>query len=105
MADCYQESCPWRVKDCSSPRSCQCVACQNRYDGTACYATDHAEGYRLGKEDTEAGGKGNNVPTNMPPTCTGCQYIDEQCAPCASCIRAKKYADYYRRPPERQEDL
>lgn len=43
MTDCYQEGCPWRVKDYSSPRSCQCVACPNRYDGTACYATDHTE--------------------------------------------------------------
>lgn len=42
---------------------------------------------------------------NEPLTCTGCQYLDEQCAPCASCIRAQKYADYYHRPPERKEDL
>lgn len=53
-----------------------------------------AEGYRLGKEDTEA----------EPLTCTGCCYLDEQCVPCAHCIRAAGYADYYRRPPERQED-
>ena len=51
MADCYQENCPWRIKGYSSPRSCQCVACPNRYDGTTCYATDNAEGYRLSKED------------------------------------------------------
>lgn len=54
MADCYQENCPWRIKDCSSPQSCQYVACPNRYDGTTCHATDNTEGYRLGKEDVEA---------------------------------------------------
>ncbi len=54
-----------------------------------------ADGYRLEKEDAET----------EPLTCTGCCYLDEQCAPCASCIRAQKYADYYRRSPERQEDL
>ena len=48
------------------------------------------------EEDTSVGGKGNNAPTSGPLTCTGCQYLDEQCAPCASCIRAQKYADYYR---------
>lgn len=96
MADCYKEGCPWRVKDYSSHRSCQCVACPNRYDGTTCYASDHTEGYRLGKEDAEAGGKDNNVPANKPLNCTGCRYLDEQCAPCASCVRAQKYADYYR---------
>ena len=36
------------------------------------------------------------TPKNEPLTCTGCCYLDEQCAPCASCIRAQKYADYYR---------
>lgn len=28
--------------------------------------------------------------------CTGCFYLDEDCAPCAHCIRAAGYADYYR---------
>ena len=55
MADCYQESCRWRIKDCSSPQSCQCVACPNRCDGSTCYATDNAEGYRLEKEGEENG--------------------------------------------------
>ena len=40
------------------------------------------------------------TPPNEPLTCEGCYYIDEQCAPCAHCMRAKGYADYYRRPPE-----
>ena len=40
------------------------------------------------------------TPQNEPLNCTGCQYLDEQCAPCASCIRARRYKDYYRRPPE-----
>lgn len=31
-----------------------------------------------------------------PLKCTGCFYLDEQCAPCAHCIRATGYADYYR---------
>ena len=34
-------------------------------------------------------------------TCVGCCYIDEQCAPCASCIRAQKYADYYCCSPDK----
>lgn len=53
-----------------------------------------ADGYRLEKEDAET----------EPLTCTGCCYLDEQCAPCASCIRAQKYADYYRRSPDVDED-
>ena len=44
------------------------------------------------------------TPPNEPLTCAGCFYLDEQCVPCAHCIRAAGYADYYRRPPERQED-
>lgn len=78
MADCYQENCPWRIKDYSSPHSCQCVAFPNRYDGTTCYATDNAEGYRLGKEDAEAGGKDNNVPTNEPLTIERLREMDGQ---------------------------
>lgn len=37
---------------------------------------------------------------NEPLTCEGCYYIDEQCAPCAHCMRAKGYTDYYLRLPE-----
>ena len=44
------------------------------------------------------------TPPNEPPSCVGCDYLDEQCAPCAHCIRARRYADYYRRPPEGEED-
>ena len=44
------------------------------------------------------------TPQNEPLRCTGCYYLNEQCVPCAHCIRAAGYADYYRRPPERQED-
>ena len=32
--------------------------------------------------------------------CAGCIYLDEECAPCADCIRSQKYADYYRQVPE-----
>ena len=28
--------------------------------------------------------------------CAGCDYLDRECVPCAQCIRAKGYADYYR---------
>ncbi len=44
------------------------------------------------------------TPQNEPQKCTGCYYLDAQCAPCAHCIRAAGYADYYRRPPEGEED-
>lgn len=44
------------------------------------------------------------TPPNEPLTCAGCYYLDEQCAPCAYCIRSAGYADYYRRPPEGEED-
>ena len=44
------------------------------------------------------------TPQNEPLTCAGCYYLDEQCAPCAYCIRSAGYADYYRRPPEGEED-
>ena len=43
-------------------------------------------------------------PPNEPLSCVGCDYLDEQCAPCAHCIRARRYADYYRRPPEGEVD-
>lgn len=47
-------------------------------------------------------------PTLTPPneslTCAGCYHLDKQCAPCAYCIRSAGYADYYRRPPEGEED-
>lgn len=33
--------------------------------------------------------------------CAGCIYLDEECAPCASCVRSVKYADYYRQAPEK----
>lgn len=50
----------------------------------------------------------NQIPTltqpNEPLTCAGCYYLDGQCAPCAYCRRAAGYADYYRRPPEGEED-
>lgn len=39
-----------------------------------------------------------------PTGCYGCYYLDEQCAPCAYCIRGAGYADYYRRPPEGEEN-
>lgn len=42
------------------------------------------------------------TPQNEPLTCAGCYYLDEQCAPCAYCIRSAGYADYYRRPPEEE---
>lgn len=35
-----------------------------------------------------------------PLCCTECFYLEEDCAPCAHCIRAAGYADYYRRKPE-----
>ena len=44
------------------------------------------------------------TPQNEPLTCAGCYYLDGQCAPCAHCRRAAGYADYYRRPPEGEED-
>lgn len=44
------------------------------------------------------------TPPNEPLSCVGCDYLDEQCAPCAHCIRARRYADYYHRPPEGEED-
>ena len=44
------------------------------------------------------------TPPNEPLSCVGCDYLDEQCAPCAHCVRARGYEDYYRRPPERRED-
>lgn len=43
------------------------------------------------------------TPLNEPLPCAGCYYLDEQCAPCAYCIRFAGYADYYRRPPEGEE--
>ena len=43
------------------------------------------------------------TPPNEPLRCTGCYYLDEQCAPCDHCIRAAGYADYYRRPPEGED--
>lgn len=39
----------------------------------------------------------------QPTGCHGCYYLDEQCAPCAYCIRGAGYADYFRRPPEGEE--
>ena len=39
-------------------------------------------------------------PQNELLTCAGCYYLDEQCAPCAYCIRSAGYADYYCRQPE-----
>ena len=41
---------------------------------------------------------------NEPLTCDGCLYIDQEVAPCAGCVRAKKTMDYYRRPPEGEEE-
>ena len=35
-----------------------------------------------------------------PIGCHGCYCLDEQCAPCAYCIRSAGYADYFRRPSE-----
>ena len=43
-------------------------------------------------------------PPNEPLRCTGCMYLDADVAPCVHCIRAAGYADYYRRPPEGEED-
>lgn len=49
-----------------------------------------------------------NAPTLTPQnellTCAGCDYLDKECAPCAYCLRANGYPDYYRCPLERQED-
>lgn len=44
------------------------------------------------------------TPQNEPLRCTGCMYLDEDFVPCVHCVRAAGYADYYCRPPERQED-
>lgn len=41
---------------------------------------------------------------NEPLRCTGCMYLDEDFVPCVHCVRAAGYADYYRRPPEGEED-
>lgn len=50
----------------------------------------------------------NEIPTltplNEPLTCAGCYYLDEQCAPCAYCIRFVGYADYYRHLSKGEED-
>ena len=40
------------------------------------------------------------TPPNEPLRCTGCMYLDADSAPCVHCVRATRYADYYRRPPE-----
>ena len=53
---------------------------------------------------SELEGEPTLTPPNEPLTCAGCYYLDEQCAPCAYCIRSAGYADYYRRPPEGEED-
>ena len=34
--------------------------------------------------------------------CAGCDYLDRECVPCAHCIRAAGYADYYK-PQEESE--
>lgn len=44
------------------------------------------------------------TPLNEPLRCTGCMYIDEDFVPYEHCIRAAGYADYYRRPPEGEEE-
>lgn len=44
------------------------------------------------------------TPQNEALRCTGCMYLDEDFVPCVHCVRAAGYADYYRRPPQRQED-
>ena len=44
------------------------------------------------------------TPPNEPLRCTGCMYLDEDFVPCVHCVRAAGYADYYRRPPEGEED-
>lgn len=44
------------------------------------------------------------TPQNEPLRCTGCMYLDVDSAPCVHCIRAARYADYYRRPPEGETD-
>lgn len=41
--------------------------------------------------------------TGQQLKCTGCFYLDEDCAPCAHCIRAADYADYYRPVQEGDE--
>lgn len=44
------------------------------------------------------------TPPNEPLRCTGCMYLDEDFVPCVHCVRAAGYADYYRRPPEGEEE-
>lgn len=67
--------------------------------------TDEAVDIMLEKWKEAMDGKAETgIQQNEPLTCNGCRYIDEQCAPCTSCIRAQKYADYYCHPPERQEE-
>lgn len=46
-----------------------------------------------------------NTPQNEALTCEGCYYIkNDDYSPCAWCIRSKENEDYYRRPPEGEED-
>ena len=44
------------------------------------------------------------TPLNEPLRCTGCMYLDEDFVPCVHCVRAAGYSDYYRRPPEGEEE-
>lgn len=45
------------------------------------------------------------APPNEALTCEGCYYIkNDDYSPCAWCIRSKVNEDYYRRPPEGEED-
>ena len=70
---------------------------------------DHMEHHKIGEYPHILLGEALNMAIaalsqpNDPLTCAGCYYLDEQCAPCAHCMRANGYADYYRRPPEGEE--
>ena len=69
-----------------------------------------AAGYTLEKPDysksfEEIASLAETTPPNEPLTCEGCYYIkNDDYSPCAWCIRSKENEDYYRRPPEGEED-
>lgn len=63
-------------------------------------AREWAQGHRCTLLDGEAGEYHAMFASIKPTGCYGCYYLDEQCAPCAYCIRSAGYADYFRRPSE-----
>lgn len=44
------------------------------------------------------------TPPNEPLTCAGCIYNHNRSEYCDYCVRRSHVSDYYRRPPDRQED-